>query len=177
MVRVIGNFIKNRAFEKSSFYCIFKYFLNEPKWRTSVAAKLSCNKVNVKVFSFCCYAAPSAPPTGIVVVHNGSSTSLWITWSDVPGIDQNGVLIGFVIGYWLKDDSGTANHVNVSKSSVVSPVKRRKRASGTSYSYVLQGLKIWTDYYVVVAAVTVGQGPYSEPLLVRTDEGGNVECL
>lgn len=82
-----------------------------------------------------------------------------------------------MIGYWLKDDSGTVNTVNVSKSSVISPAKRRKRASGTSYSYVIEGLKIWTDYYVVVAAVTVGQGPYSEPLLVRTDEGGNVECL
>ena len=80
-----------------------------------------------------------------------------------------------MIGYWLKDDSGTADHVNVSKSNVASPAKRRKRASGTSYSYVLKGLKIWTDYYVVVAAVTVAQGPYSEPLLARTDEGGNVE--
>lgn len=80
-----------------------------------------------------------------------------------------------MIGYWLKDDSDDVTPVNVSKSSVVSPAKRRKRASGTSYSYVLEGLRIWTEYYVVVAAVTVGQGPFSEPYLARTDEGGNVE--
>lgn len=81
-----------------------------------------------------------------------------------------------MIGYWLKDDSENVTPVNVSKSSVVSPAKRKRRASGTSYSYVLEGLRIWTEYYVVVAAVTVGQGPFSEPYLVRTDEGGNMEC-
>ncbi|KAL9958642.1 hypothetical protein ACROYT_G035690 [Oculina patagonica] len=119
--------------------------------------------------------APSSPPTGVIAVNNGSSTSLWITWSDVPDIDQNGVIKGFVIGYWLKDNSDNVTPVNVSKSSVVSPAKRKRRASGTSYSYVLEGLRIWTEYYVVVAAVTVGQGPFSEPYLVRTDEG--VPCL
>ena len=82
-----------------------------------------------------------------------------------------------MIGYWLKGGSDNVTPVNVSKSSVVSPAKRRKRASGTSYSYVLEGLSVWTEYYVAVAGVTVGQGPFSEPYLVRTDEGGNMECL
>lgn len=82
-----------------------------------------------------------------------------------------------MIGYWLKDDVKTRINFNVSESSVSSPATRRKRASGTSYNYVLEGLGVWTVYYVVVAAVTVSQGPFSEPYLVRTDEGGNVECL
>ena len=113
----------------------------------------------------------------MLATNNGSSTSLWIAWSDVPDIDQNGVITNFVIGYWLKDDIGTRVNFNVSKSSVSSPAKRRKRASGASYSYVLEGLRIWTEYYVVVAAVTVSQGPFSEPYLERTDEGGNMKCL
>lgn len=102
---------------------------------------------------------------------------MWITWSDVPDIDRNGVITGFVIGYWLKDDMGSRVNLNVSKASVSSRAKRRKRASGASYDYVLEGLRIWTEYYVVVAAVTVGQGPFSEPYFVRTDEGGNVEYI
>ena len=82
-----------------------------------------------------------------------------------------------MIGYWLKGDIGTRIDFNVSKSSVSSPAKRRKRALVASYNYVLGGLGIWTEYYVVVAAVTISQGPFSEPYLVRTDEGGNVECI
>lgn len=124
------------------------------------------------MYSICYYTVPSSPPTRVLATNNGSSTSLWITWSDVPDIDQNGVITSFVIGYWLKDDIGSRVNLNVSKASVSSPAKRRKRASGASYDYVLEGLRIWTEYYVVVAAVTVGQGPFSEPYLVRTDEGG-----
>lgn len=82
-----------------------------------------------------------------------------------------------MIGYWLKDDVETKVNFSVSKSSVSSPAKRRKRASGASYNYVLEGLGIWTEYYVVIAAVTVSQGPFSEPYLVRTDEGGNLEYI
>lgn len=82
-----------------------------------------------------------------------------------------------MIGYWLKDDIGSRINFNVLKTSVSSPSKRRKRASGASYNYVLEGLGIWTEYYVVIAAVTVSQGPFSEPYLVRTDEGGNVEYI
>ena len=126
-------------------------------------------------FVFYYYTAPSSSPTGVFATNNGSSTSLWITWSDVPDIDQNGVITSFVIGYWLKDDVETRVNFSVSKSSVSSPAKRRKRASGASYNYVLEGLGIWTEYYVVIAAVTVSQGPFSEPYLVRTDEGGNLE--
>lgn len=82
-----------------------------------------------------------------------------------------------MIGYWLKDDIGSRINFNVSKTNVSSPAKRRKRASGALYNYILEGLGIWTEYHVVIAAVTVSQGPFSEPYLVRTDEGGNVEYI
>ena len=82
-----------------------------------------------------------------------------------------------MIGYWLKNDIESRVNFNVSKASVSSPAKRRKRASSASYDYALEGLRIWTEYCVVVAAVTVGRGPFSEPYSVRTDEGGNVEYI
>ncbi|KAJ7390085.1 hypothetical protein OS493_027115 [Desmophyllum pertusum] len=63
--------------------------------------------------------APSSPPTGILA-NNGSSTSIWVTWSEVPDIDQNGVIRGFLIGYWEKrDPAGTVTYANVSESSAV----------------------------------------------------------
>ena len=82
-----------------------------------------------------------------------------------------------MVGYWLKDDIVSRVNLNVSKASVSSPAKRRKRATAAAYDYVLEGLRIWTEYYVVVAAVTVGRGPFSEPYFARTDEGGNVEYI
>ena len=130
------------------------------------------------------YAAPSSPPTGILA-NNGSSTSIWVTWSEVPDIDQNGVIRGFLIGYWEKrDPAGTVTYANVSESSAVqlqvgqqSDRRRKRAAGGTSYKYVLNGLKIWTEYLVRVAAYTVSLGTFSEPYLVRTDEGGNMEYV
>ena len=109
-----------------------------------------------------------------MVEHNGSSTSLLVTWSEVPFADQNGVIRGFIIGYWVKDDPGTTTYVNVTESSV-SVARRKKRAAVASYMHQLTGLRIWTKYYVTVAAYTVSQGPPSMPYLVRTDEGGNEE--
>ena len=41
----------------------------------------------------------------------------------------------------------------------------------------LTGLRIWTEYFVTVAAYTVSQGPFSELYTARTDEGGNDEWL
>ena len=37
-------------------------------------------------------------------------------------------------------------------------------------SYVIQNLKEFTNYSIEVAAVTVGEGPYSTPITVTTDQ-------
>ena len=42
----------------------------------------------------------------------------------------------------------------------------------------IAGLEIYTDYHVVVAAGTsVGYGPYSDPLVVKTLESGMYTSL
>ena len=113
-----------------------------------------------------------------MAAHKGSSTSLWVTWSEVPYADQNGVIRGFIINHWLKDTPATATYVNVTKSSVIAATNfRRKRAAVSSYMHQLTGLRIWTEYLLTIAAYTVDKGPFSEPYLVRTDEGGNEEYL
>ena len=70
-----------------------------------------------------------------------------------------------MIAFWLKDDPSDVQYVNVSTNSPV----------GTSYKHMLEGLRIWAEYFVQVAAFTVSQGPFSDPYLARTDEGGNVQ--
>ena len=130
-------------------------------------------------YYYCCYhfynsTAPSSPPTGVSAVNNESSTSLLVTWSQVPYEDRNGVIRGFVIAYWLVDDPSNVQYVNMSSntSGVSGEKRRRKRASHDSFEHTLTGLRIWTHYHVKVAAFTISRGPFSEPYMARTDEGG-----
>ena len=118
--------------------------------------------------------APSSPPTGVSAVNNESSTSLLVTWSQVPYEDRNGVIRGFVIAYWLVDDPSNVQYVNMpsNTSGVSGEKRRRKRASHDSFEHTLTGLRIWTHYHVKVAAFTISRGPFSEPYMARTDEGG-----
>lgn len=118
-------------------------------------------------------AAPSSPPTEVLAVKE-SSTSLLVTWSQVPYEDRNGEIRGFVIAYWLVDDPSDVQYVNMSTSTPSYNVSRRrkKRAADESFKYILTRLKIWTYYYVKVAAFTISRGPFSEPYKARTDEGG-----
>ena len=57
-------------------------------------------------------------------------------------------------------------------SGVSGEKRRRKRASHDSFEHTLTGLRIWTHYHVKVAAFTISRGPFSEPYMARTDEGG-----
>ena len=57
-------------------------------------------------------------------------------------------------------------------SGVSGEKRRRKRASHDCFEHTLTGLRIWTHYHVKVAAFTISRGPFSEPYMARTDEGG-----
>ena len=39
-------------------------------------------------------------------------------------------------------------------------------------SYIIQNLEEFTNYSIEVTAVTVGEGPYSSPIIVITDQDG-----
>ena len=84
-----------------------------------------------------------------------SSTSILVSWDEVPADQQNGIITGYTITY----QSLTENHNgNVS----VGPNDRRKN---------ITGLKEYVNYNITVFVSTVkGDGPRSSPVLVRTDQ-------
>ena len=88
--------------------------------------------------------------------YNTSSTSIIVSWDEVPPDQQNGIITGYTITY----QSQTQNdNRNVSAG----PNDRRKN---------ITGLKEYVDYNIRVFASTVkGIGPQSSPVLVvRTDQ-------
>lgn len=102
---------------------------------------------------------PSAPPQEV----RGAaldSRRLEVTWAPPPLPSQNGEIRGYRIRYQEPDNKATA-----SAPVVTVPATQR--------SYVLQDLKKWTQYKLWVAAFTrKGDGPYSDVIIVQTDEDG-----
>ena len=88
--------------------------------------------------------------------YNTSSTSILVSWDDVPADQQNGIITVYTITY----QSQTENH-----NGVVSAAPNNRQKSIT-------GLKEYVNYNITVFASTVkGDGPHSSPVLVvRTDQ-------
>ena len=88
--------------------------------------------------------------------HNTSSTTILVSWDEVPADQQNGIITGYAITY----QSQTENH-NGSVSA--GPSDRQKN---------ITGLMEYVDYNITVFASTVkGDGPHSSPVLViRTNQ-------
>ena len=76
-------------------------------------------------------------------------------WNDVPSAEQNGIITGYTITYksQTENDNGTV-HVN-----------------GSLRKTELKNLKKYVNYNITVLASTVeGDGPASDPIVVRTDQ-------
>ena len=88
--------------------------------------------------------------------HNKSSTSISVSWDQVPVELENGIITGYTITY----HSQTENHNGTVQAG---PSARQK---------TITGLKEYVDYNITVFAFTVkGDGPPSAPVLVvRTDQ-------
>ena len=87
--------------------------------------------------------------------HNTSSTSIFVTWNDVPAPEQNGIITSYNISY----RSLTENHSN--STTVDFPVRQVN----------LTGLKEFVNYSITVSASTkIGPGPASKPVIVSTGE-------
>ena len=94
-------------------------------------------------------AGPSAPQSGVTA--DGMSTSITVQWGTVPCADRNGPITGYSVRYGEMGSGSTQNE------------------SATGNEAVISGLQGSTDYTVEVAAETsVGQGEYSEPIIVTT---------
>ncbi len=103
-------------------------------------------------------AAPNSPPqnvTGVVL----SSTEIQVNWTDVPEIDQNGVITEYEVMYEpLMTFMGTESPgTNLT----------------TILSILLQGLQEYVEYNISVRAYTNdGDGPYSVGVIRRTLQDG-----
>ena len=88
--------------------------------------------------------------------HNASSTSIVVSWGQVPFPDQNGVILSYTVTYRALLPSGSSQTKNVTAP-----------ANHTT----LSGLNEYTDYSITVfASTSKGSGNQSTPIVVITDE-------
>ena len=102
------------------------------------------------------YSVPGEPPRN-VLGQSDSSTSILVVWDPPRQEVLYGILRGFQIRYFVARNSSNMNNTI-------------ELVSDQHSSYVIQNLKEFTNYSVEVAAVTVGEGPYSTPIIVTTDQ-------
>ena len=102
------------------------------------------------------FLAPSAAPVSLQG-HNKSSTSIFVTWGQVPPSDQNGVILSYTVSY--KEASiGSAQTV---------PVTVNEPTNSTT----LKDLNQYTNYSITIFASTIkGAGIVSAPIFVITDQ-------
>ena len=118
--------------------------------------------INVMIF----FLAPASPPSSVITMAN-TSTSINVMWSEVPPIDQNGVIIAYEITYTpLENFTGVigTNSTNV---------------PGSDLSVGLVGLQEYVNYSIQVRAYTSeGPGPYSNPVIQLTlEDSKSIDCL
>ena len=115
-----------------------------------------CNKTPINYFAL----APSAAP-GDVQGHNTSSTSIQVSWVVPSAADQNGALTMYTVYYQAV--SGNFNDGASKQKTVVAPLSEA----------VLTGLEEYVEYNISISASTsIGEGPLSASILVRTAEAG-----
>ena len=105
-----------------------------------------------------CYnsTVPSSSPQNVMVT-SVNPASLMVSWQLPSSINYNGPITGHVIQY---TGGGTSDTMNVN--------------SGTTHT--ISGLVAFVDYSVTVAARTVnGTGPFSNPVVQRSGEDGELK--
>ena len=102
---------------------------------------------------------PGVAP-GNVAVQSESSTSIRVDWRSPPQTFLYGMLRNFSIQYSSPDDPSTPGNVT--------ELAQSNEEQG--YSIMITGLLEYTNYSVQVSAVTVDSGPYSDPVIVQTDQ-------
>lgn len=106
-------------------------------------------------------AVPEAPPQNVHAEAEDSS-SIRVTWDPPPLEQQNGHIAYYKL-YYVEASRPEPEAVEVMLKS--------PQLSGTEF--LLEELKKWTQYRIwLLAGTTVGDGPRSEPITVRTQEDG-----
>ena len=104
--------------------------------------------------------APSAAP-GDVQGHNTSSTSIQVSWVAPSAVDQNGAVTVYTVYY-----QAVGSNFNGGTS-------KQQTVVASLTQTVLTGLEEYVEYNISVSASTsVGEGPLSASIIVRTAEAG-----
>ena len=86
---------------------------------------------------------------------DSSSTSILVTWNEVLPDDRNGIITSYNITYKSQTDNDNGN----------------VQVNGSVRQTELTNLKEYVNYNITVLASTVkGDGPASDPIVVRTDQ-------
>ena len=102
---------------------------------------------------FVTHAVPVGPPLNITLT-SSTSTSINVNWDYPDPFSRNGII--------------TKHQLNYTEAS--QPLNWTTVSLNESTSYLIEGLKIFTQYYVSVSAGTqiTGFGPFSDPKIIRT---------
>lgn len=125
-------------------------------YRSGECVVLNC--CDAIVFLVLCSVPGAAPQP--VEGHNTSSTSILVTWGEVPADKQHGKILEYTVVY---------------KTSVVD-TETKERVVPPSIQFNSRRIELtklteYTSYSIQVLAATVkGDGPRSEPITVRTDQ-------
>ncbi len=103
---------------------------------------------------------PGQPPQNVTAA-NLSSTSIDVQWEPPPQEFFFGILRGYIIRY-----------VPVGNISNDSAYLMTNLIEPTETNYTLELLMEFVNYSIEVTAVTVGNGPFSDPVYVRTNADG-----
>ncbi|CAG2161662.1 unnamed protein product [Oppiella nova] len=106
--------------------------------------------------------SPSGPPTRVQLT-TIDANSIKVDWFSPPFHQINGELKGFYIGY---------KALNTNDPFIYKTVQTKPNLDlGSAFSLILQGLRPYTHYSVIVQAYNnVGAGPRSDEMTVRTGE-------
>ena len=93
--------------------------------------------------------------------HNTSSTSIQVSWVAPSAADQNGAVTVYTVYYQAV--GANIHDGRLKQQAVVAPLNET----------VLTGLEEYVEYNISVSASTsVGEGPFSASIVVRTAEAG-----
>ena len=100
-----------------------------------------------------CYIVPDGPPLNITL-SSPTSTSINVKWDHPDPLLRNGIITKHQLNYTEASQPSNWTIVELNEST----------------SYLIEGLKIFTQYYVSVRAGTQinGFGPFSQPAIYRT---------
>ena len=112
---------------------------------------ITLNTIN----SLSTFTAPRGSPQNITAT-SLSSSSIYVAWEEVLPIDRNGIITTYEVLYEPLETFGLLTRIT---------------ENTTNLSLLLAGLHPFVNYRISLRAYTsMGSGPYSESILIRTHE-------